>query len=282
MSKAQEKLGIISGGGGLPSDVAHAAVADGRAVHLLGIYGEAENEISNFSHDWFKWGEVGKLFSILREQNCREVVIIGHVTRPDLSQIRMDLGALKLLPFIMKLRSGGDDHLLSKIAGLFEEKGHKVCSVLDVVPALAAELGDMTDFKPSKINQQDLDKGLEVVKAMGRFDVGQAVVVMNGHVIAIEGAEGTDRMLERCRSLRQWGRKGRHGVLIKIPKPMQDRRIDLPTIGPKTIELAVAARLSGIGVAAGETVIANKSQTLKEAERNKLFVLGVELGHQQK
>ncbi len=277
MSQRDEKLGIISGGGGLPSDVARAAIADGRAVHLLGIYGEAENEISHFPHSWFKWGEVGKLFSILRAENCREVVIIGHVTRPDLSQIRMDLGALKLLPFIMKLKSGGDDQLLSKIAGLFEDKGHKVCSVLDVVPALAADLGDMTGSKPSTINQQDLQKGLEVVEAMGCFDVGQAVVVVNGHVIAIEGAEGTDRMLERCSALQQWGRKGRHGVLIKVPKPKQDRRIDLPTIGPKTIELAVAARLSGIGVAAGETVIASKSDTLVLAEKNKIFVRGVAL-----
>ena len=112
---------------------------------------------------------------------------------------------------------------------------------------------------------------------MGRFDVGQAVVVVNGHVIAIEGAEGTDRMLERCCTLSQWGRKGRHGVLIKVPKPFQDRRIDLPTIGPKTIELAVAARLSGIGVAAGETVIASKAKTLEVAEQNKLFVHGVKL-----
>jgi len=277
MSQTQEKLGIISGGGGLPSDVARAAIADGRAVHLLGIYGEADEEISSFPHSWFKWGEVGKLFSILKAENCREVVIIGHVTRPDLSQIRMDLGALKLLPFIMKLKSGGDDSLLSKVAGLFEDKGHKVCSVLDIVPALAADAGDMTALKPDEINQQDLQKGLGVVAAMGRFDVGQAVVVVKGHVIAIEGAEGTDRMLERCSSLQQWGRKGQHGVLVKVPKPRQDRRIDLPTIGPRTIELVAAARLSGICVAAGETVMASKSETLLAAAQNKLFVHGVKL-----
>lgn len=278
MSRHQEKLGIISGGGGLPCDVARAALAEGRGIHLIGIDGEADGEIENFPHSWIKWGEIGKLFATLHNENCREVVIIGHVKRPDLSKVRMDLGALKLLPFIMKLKSGGDDSLLSKIAGLFEDKGHKVCSVLDVVPALAADLGEMTSHRAGKINQSDLEKGLEVARAMGPFDVGQAVVVVNGHVIAIEGAEGTDRMLERCSTLQQWGRKGRHGVLVKVPKPQQDRRIDLPTIGPRTMELAVAARLSGICVAAGETVIAERERTLSAAETHGLFVRGVSIG----
>lgn len=275
MSDKTVKLGIISGGGGLPCDVARAALAIDRPVHLIGISGEADDQISAFPHSWIKWGEIGRLFSILREENCHDVVIIGHVTRPDLTQVRMDLGALKLLPFIMKLKTGGDDSILSKIAGLFEDKGHRVCSVLDLVPALAAGFGDMTKAVPDETDQQDLNKGLEVVAAMGRFDVGQAVVVVNGHVIAIEGAEGTDKMLERCQSLRQWGRKGRHGVLIKVPKPSQDRRIDLPTIGPKTVELAIAANLSGIAVAAGETLMADKTTTIEMANKGKLFVCGV-------
>ena len=278
MSQQEEKLGIISGGGGLPCDVARASLQAGRPVHLIGIRGEAGEHIEDFSHSWVKWGEVGRLFETLKRENCRDVVIIGSVTRPDLSKMRMDLGALKLLPFIMKLRSGGDDSVLSKIAGLFEDKGHRVCSVLDLVPALAADLGDMTAHQPSDLAKRDIERGLEIAKAMGPFDVGQAVVVVNNHVIAVEGAEGTDRMLERCQALKQWGRKGNHGVLIKVPKPTQDRRIDLPTIGPKTIELVKAAHLAGIAVAAGETVIADKEQTLAAANRDKLFVRGVEVG----
>ncbi|MCP4935443.1 MAG: LpxI family protein [bacterium] len=272
-----EKLGIISGGGGLPCDVARAAAADNRPVHLIGIEGEAEQQISEFPHSWVKWGEIGRLFSILREENCVDVVIIGHVKRPDLSQVRMDLGALKLLPFIMKLKTGGDNSILSKIAGLFEDKGHRVCSVLDLVPSLAADLGEMSNSKPGASDHDDIGKGLEVVAAMGRFDVGQAVVVVNSHVIAVEGAEGTDQMLERCQSLRQWGRKGRHGVLVKAPKPSQDRRIDLPTIGPKTVELALAANLAGIAIAAGETLIADKSAMMEAANKGKLFVRGVNI-----
>ncbi len=270
-----EKLGIISGGGGLPCDVARAAAAGNRPVHLIGIEGEADQQIGEFSHSWVKWGEIGRLFAILREENCVDVVIIGHVKRPDLSQVRMDLGALKLLPFIMKLKTGGDDSILSKIAGLFEDKGHRVCSVLDLVPSLAADLGEMSDSKPGASDREDIATGLDVVAAMGRFDVGQAVVVVNGHVIAVEGAEGTDQMLERCQTLRQWGRKGRHGVLVKAPKPSQDRRIDLPTIGPKTVDRALAANLAGIAIAAGETLIADKSATIKAANMGKLFLHGV-------
>jgi len=275
MSQPTEKLGIISGGGGLPCDVARAALADDRPVHLIGISGEADEEISAFPHSWIKWGEIGRLFSILQEQNCHDVVIIGHVKRPDLSQVRMDLGALKLLPFIMKLKTGGDDSILTKIAGLFEDKGHHVCSVLDLVPALAAASGDMTKTSPGETDLKDMNRGLEVVAALGHFDVGQAVVVVNGHVIAIEGAEGTDLMLERCQQLRQWGRKGRHGVLVKVPKPSQDRRIDLPTIGPMTVELAIAAKLSGIVVAADETLIADRTATILAANKGKLFLRGV-------
>jgi len=275
MSQPNDKLGIISGGGGLPCDVARAALAGNCSVHLIGIEGEAGEQIEQFPHSWIKWGEIGRLFSILREQNCRDVVIIGHVKRPDLSQVRMDLGALKLLPFIMKLKTGGDDSILSRIAGLFEDKGHHVCSVLDVVPSLAADRGQMTKAAPTPTDADDISKGLEVVAALGKFDVGQAVVVVKGHVIAVEGVEGTDKMLERCQSLRQWGRKGRHGVLVKVPKPQQDRRIDLPTIGPRTVELAMAAKLSGIAVAAGETLIADKSGMIAAANRGKLFVSGV-------
>ena len=278
MPEAKKTLGIISGGGDLPCDIARTAQEDGRPVHIIGIDGEAKQTISSYPHSWIKWGEIGRLFSILNSEGCRDVVIIGHVKRPDLSQVRMDLGALKLLPFIMKLRSGGDDSILSKIAGLFEEKGYRVCSVLDLVPSLAASAGDMTRTVPSGIDLSDMDKGLEVASAMGRFDVGQAVVVVNGHVIALEGAEGTDQMLERCQSLRQWGRKGRHGVLIKVPKPSQDRRIDLPTIGPKTVELALAANLSGIAVAAGETLIADREMVIKSANTGKLFLRGVNFG----
>ena len=275
MSHQNGKLGIISGGGGLPCDVARAAINDNRAIHLIGIAGEADEHISEFPHSWIKWGEIGRLFAILQEENCHDVVIIGHVKRPDLTQVRMDLGALKLLPFIMKLKTGGDDSILTRIAGLFEDKGHRVCSVLDLVPSLAADFGEMTSSKPNLIDEQDIAKGLEVVAAMGRFDVGQAVVVVSGHVVAVEGAEGTDQMLQRCQTLQQWGRKGPHGVLVKVPKPSQDRRIDLPTIGPKTVELAIDAKLSGIAIAAGETLIADKSAMIALANKGKLFVKGV-------
>jgi DUF1009 family protein len=189
----------------------------------------------------------------------------------------MDLGALKLLPFIMKLKTGGDDAILSKIARLFEDKGHHVCSILDLVPAMTADGGSMTSIEPGKNEMQDIRIGLDLIKAIGHFDVGQAVVVVEGHTIAVEAAEGTDRMLERCRTLKQWGRKGRHGVLVKVPKPSQDRRIDLPTIGPRTIELASAANLAGIAVAAGETLVADKINTLRNANAAGLFVCGVDI-----
>lgn len=275
MAGGAAKLGIIAGGGSLPVDVAKAATTAGREVHIIGIHGEADATIAAFPHDFVKWGEIGRLFAILQQQSCTEVVIIGRVKRPDISQVRMDLGAIKLLPFIAKLTtSGGDDSLLSRIANLFDERGHRVCSVLDVVPTLTAATGSMTRRSPDEADEGDIARGVGVIRALGPFDVGQAVVVARRHVLAIEAAEGTDRMLERCSELRQWGRKGRSGVLVKTPKPTQDRRIDLPTIGPRTIELAAAAGLVGIALAAGETLIAERDKTLALADSAGLFVIG--------
>jgi DUF1009 family protein len=277
MEPAVTKLGIIAGGGSLPCDVAQAALSAGKEVHLIGLAGEVDCDLQTVPHSIVKWGEVGKLFATLEQEKCRDVVIIGRVSRPDLSQIHLDFGAMKLLPFIMKLKTaGGDDSLLGHIAGLFEDKGYSIRSVLDVVPDLAAPNGLLTGKQPGSDDQQDMEKGLAVIKALGSYDVGQAVVVARGHVLAIEGAEGTDRLLERSGDLVQWGGKDRRGVLVKAAKPGQDRRIDLPTIGPRTVELAARANLSGIAVAAGETLIADRKQTLRSAEQAGLFIMGVD------
>ena len=273
-------LGIIAGRGSLPCVLARAASARGLAFHIVGIRGEADEEIERYPHTWVKWGEVGRMFQTLDGNACRDIVIIGGVNRPDFSKFRLDSGALKTLPFILSLGKGGDDNILSRVVRFFEQKGYRVHGAGDVAPELLAEEGVLGSKTPSAEDKDDIELALRVIKALGRLDVGQAAVVTKGYVIAVEAAEGTDAMLTRCAELREagrTGRPGRAGVLVKAPKPGQEERIDLPTIGPNTVLQSAAAGLAGIAVAAGHVLIADRDATIAAADREGLFLLGVTL-----
>ncbi len=271
-------LGIIAGRGPLPCVLAASAAARGLPLHIVAIRGEAREEIERFPHTWIQWGEIGKMFAALDNNDCGDLVIIGGVDRPDLTNVRFDLGALKTLPFLLSLGKGGDDHVLSRIVRFFEDKGYRVHGAGDVAPELLAGAGKLGDKAPSAEAKADTAMGFDVVRALGRFDVGQAAVVVKGHVLAVEAAEGTDAMLARCAELREAGRAGRGGragVLVKAPKPGQEERVDLPTIGPETVNNAAAAGLAGIAVAAGQVLLAERAATIAAANQLGLFLLGV-------
>lgn len=273
-------LGIIAGRGPLPCVLAESATARGLPLHIVAIRGEAREEIERFPHTWIKWGEIGKMFAALDNNGCGDLVIIGGVNRPDLANVRFDLGAIRTLPFLLSLGKGGDDHVLSRIVRFFEDKGYRVHGAGDVAPELLAEEGTLGNKTPSAEDLADIETAFRVVSALGRFDVGQAAVVVKSHVLAVEAAEGTDAMLARCAELREAGRAGRGGragVLVKAPKPGQEERVDLPTIGPDTVNRAAAAGLAGIAVAAGQVLMAERAATIEAANRHGLFLLGVTL-----
>jgi DUF1009 family protein len=249
-------------------------------LHIVGIRGEASEEIERFPHTWVKWGEIGKLFHALDTHGCGDIVIIGGVNRPDFSNVRFDFGAVKTLPFILSLGKGGDDHVLSRVVGFFEEKGYRVHGAGEVAPELLAGEGVLGAKAPSAEDEADIELALRVVGALGRLDVGQAAIVAKGYVLAVEAAEGTDAMLGRCAELRAAGRAGtrdRAGVLVKMPKPGQEERVDLPTIGPDTVAKAAEASLAGIAVAAGRVLMAERAATIAAADRHGLFLFGVTL-----
>ncbi len=277
---ARGTLAILAGSGPFPGYLAQSALAAGRPVHVIGFKGEADPGIAEYPHSWVKLGEVGKLFSILKTNDCRELVIIGGVSRPDLANVRFDLGAIKILPFLLSLTIGGDDKVLARIVRYFEDKGYRVRGAGDVAPNLLVGAGKLGAKAPSRENAIDIALGFEVIAALGRFDIGQAAVVVRGHVLAVEAVEGTDAMLARTAALRQWGSRGRgerSGVLVKAPKPEQDKRVDLPTIGPATVTEAAAAGLAGIAVAAGEVLIAERQATIEAADEAGIFLFGREM-----
>jgi DUF1009 family protein len=272
-------VAIVCGAGRLPLQVAKAAVARGRPVFLLGITGIADPAIAGFPHTWIKLGQGGRAHRLLWEQGCREICFIGGLTRPSFSSLSFDWRTIRVAARVAKLFIGGDDRLLSGIITIVEQEGGiKVVAPHEVAPEILAPEGPLGRRQPSERDLADIRIGLSCLRAMSAHDVGQAVVVGRGHVLAVEAAEGTDAMLQRVAELRRLGRirlpEGT-GVLVKAPKAGQDRRIDLPALGPRTVQGAAGAGLAGIAVTAGATVVAEPDELAATADRAKLFVVGV-------
>jgi UDP-2,3-diacylglucosamine hydrolase len=273
-------LAILCGGGDFPIRVAEAAQQDGRAPLLIGVVGSADQRIEAFAHRWVHMGELGRLFRVLKEQAIVDIAIVGAMTRPEISDLRIDWGALKRAPGLAALFRGGDNQLLVGIAAIFESEGLRVVGAHEIAPRLLAPAGVIGSRGPSTQAQADSERGGALVGALSPFDAGQAVVIANGRVIAIEAAEGTDAMLTRVAEMRASQKlrfKGRVGVLVKAPKRTQDLRLDMPAVGLKTIECAKAAGLEGIAIAAGKVLIADRDQFARAATDAGLFVIGFEL-----
>lgn len=270
-------LGIICGGGGIPVAVAEAVRAQGREIMLFPLRGFAGAEVERFPHRWIHLGAIGTLISALRKAGCRDVVLIGSLVRPRPWQVRFDFTTLLVLPKLLPHFRGGDDRLLKGVAAVFEERGFRVLGAHEVAPEILMPEGVLGRVEPSAAEREDIAFGRGLLHAMGPFDVGQAVAVANRHVLAVEAAEGTAEMLARIAELRRKGRlklPARAGVLVKAPKPEQDRRIDLPAIGPDTVAQARAAGLAGIAVEAGGSVVADMAALVRAADEAGIFVFG--------
>jgi DUF1009 family protein len=272
-------LAIICGGGSLPFAVADAVQRSGRRVVLFAVRGSADPErVGGYTHYWATLGQYGWFRRVTDREGCRDVVFIGSMVRPALSQIKFDLGTLMVLPRIVTAFRGGDDHMLSSFTRMLEGHGYRVVGAHEVAPEILVPEGVLGRCLPSERDRSDIGRGLALIGAMGCFDVGQAVVVANNHVLAVEAIEGTDQMLARVAGLRRSGRiraSAGTGVLVKAPKPNQDRRFDLPSIGPQTVDGAARAGLAGFAVVAGGAIIAEPAQVVQAADRAGLFVVGM-------
>ena len=272
-------LGILAGGGALPLIIAREAMAAGCSVHMLAIEGSfGDLSRSPCPATAVGMGQVGGILDALKRNGCTDLVIAGTVERPELRQLKLDLRALTILPMVAGMMLGGDNHLLTTVVRFFEGKGLRVLGADDIAPSLLAGVGPLGNLRPTAEGAADVARAFEIVKALGALDVGQAAVVSKGYTLAVEAAEGTDSMLERVAELRR--KRGRldgrrKGVLVKRAKPGQDRRVDLPGIGPRTVELAAAANLAGIGIQSRGVLVIEREQIIAGADRLGLFVTGV-------
>lgn len=271
-------LAIIAGGGSLPVAVAQAAQRAGRRVVMFPVRGWADPSVELFPHYWIAVAQVGRFNRLARAEGCRDVVFIGSAVRPPLRSLRLDWGTLRLLPRIARSYRGGDDHLLTGVARMFEEQGFRIVGAHEIAPDILIPAGPIGHLEPSSRDHADIARGLALLTAIGPFDAGQAVVVAANHVLAVEAAEGTDGMLARIAELRAKGRIPTPpgvGVLVKAPKPGQDFRFDLPAIGPRTAAEVARAGLAGIAVAAGGSIVAEPAETVAAADKAKIFVFGI-------
>jgi DUF1009 family protein len=267
-------LGIIAGGGLLPGKVAAAARAAGRDVFIIGLEGFADPAvIAPWPHEIRRLGAAARIIAALREHGCQDLVMIGPVRRPSLLDLRPDAEGAKLLARIGRAAFAGDDGLLAAVIRVLTEEGFRVVGMQEIMREAVAEAGVLTRTRPDAQAMTDIDRGVQVARLLGSADVGQGCVVQQGLVLAVEAIEGTDAMLSRSAALR---RDGVGGVLVKLVKPGQDKRADLPTIGPDTVRNAAAAGLRGVAFEAGATILAEREACLAAADAAGMFLLGLD------
>jgi DUF1009 family protein len=272
-------VGLIAAGGVMPFAVADSLRQRGIDSVLFALRGICDPErVERFRHHWISIGQLGRATRLFRAEGCRDLVFIGNLVRPALSEIRLDWGTLRVIGQVWAAFRGGDDHLLSGIGRIFEQDGFRMVGLKEVAPDLLMPEGCLTRSMPDEHAAADIARGREVLAALSPFDIGQAVVVIDGNVVGVEDIEGTDGLLARIARLREQGRiraEGQRGVLVKAPKSGQDLRYDLPTVGPRTVEEALKARLAGIAVVAGNTLVAEPQQVIGAADAGGLFVTGL-------
>jgi DUF1009 family protein len=268
-----EPLGILAGGGPLPRRVADAARAAGRPVAVVVLEGHGEPEAwTGYPHVVLRFGLAARMLSWLKGHRVRQLVLAGHVRRPSFLSLRPDADSVRLAVRIGRRAFGGDDELLTTVLDVLREEGFEPVGAQEVLKGLLAPAGLLTRAAPDADAMADIARGVRVVRALGAVDVGQGAVVQQGLVLAVEAIEGTDAMLARAATLR---RDGPAGVLVKLVKPGQDRRVDLPTLGPQTVANAAAAGLRGIAFEAEGCILAEQPAMVAAADAAGLFLLGL-------
>jgi DUF1009 family protein len=264
-------VGILAGSGDLPRMLVEACRAEGRDPFVVAFNGFTDPSlVTGTRHVWVDIAAVGKTFQQLRQAGCRDVVFAGQMRRPALSSLRPDARGLLVLAKVAA--AGGDDAVLRVLVKELESEGFRVIGADDLLRGLLAPAGALGGLAPDESHRADIRRGIAVARALGSVDVGHSVVVQQGIVLGVEAIEGTDALLRRCADLR---REGRGGVLVKLKKVEQDRRVDLPVIGPDTISGARAAGLAGIAVEAGGTLVMRRADVAAAAAAANLFVYGL-------
>jgi len=280
--KPKGRLAIIAGSGMLPLHVAGAARLAGEDPLIISIRNESDIDFEGFERAVIGVGDMKGLDAAMRSRGVDRVVLSGAISRrPEWREITPTWKHLLKVPRVIRtLLSGGDDTVLQMVIGLIETDGRHVIGAHEIAPDLLAQIGPFGQHAPGEDDMRDIEKAASAAMALGALDVGQGAVCVGGRVVALEGVEGTDRMLERVAALRAEGRISarRKGVLVKLCKPQQDVRADLPSIGVSTVDNARKAGLAGIAVEAGRALVLDRQAMIATADASGLFVCGIDRG----
>ncbi len=266
------KIGLIAGGGQLPHDVIRAAKDQGYAIYVAALRGFVEPGAFDVSANAFGFGELRGLIKRLKREKCTHVTMAGTVSRPDFSTIKPGIRDLPVLAKIVSAAAKGDDALLKFMVSFFEKEGFVILAPQDLLGCALMAAGALGTVKPAAQHKADMNKAMHIAALIGSADIGQGAVVNDGLVLAVEAQEGTDKMLERVGELPS---EIRGGVLAKCLKPGQEARVDLPTIGVRTIELAARAGLAGIVLVAGKAFVMQRDEVQALADKHGIFIYGV-------
>ena len=271
------RLGLIAGGGQLPLSIAARCEAEGRPVFVIRLNGFADPHLARYPGAALGMAEIGRALAALKAAGCGSVCFAGTVNRPDFKALKPDLKGATLLPGIIAAATRGDDALLRKILSVFEAEGYAIEGADDILGGETLGQGALGAVTPTERQLSDLRKALHVAEKTGELDIGQGAIVCDGLVLAVEAQEGTDAMLMRVAGLPvdlRGAPDAPKGALGKAPKPIQDLRVDMPVIGARTVELASAAGLAGIGGIAGQLILIERAAIVEAADRLGLFVWG--------
>ena len=271
------KLAIIAGGGDLPGKLINHLINTKQDFYVIGIIGHVKTDLlENVSHSLIRIGQAGLGINILKREKITDIIMIGNVRLPSLLDLRPDFRTfIFFLRVIIKsaLKFIGDDKILSNAALELEREGFKIVGIDDVLTDIIAPSGILGSVSMNKKFAEDVRVGIGAALKLGRLDKGQAVIVKSGKVIMREDRGGTAQLINRAKMLSN----SNNAILIKLKKPGQDTRLDLPTIGIETVKQAFEARLAGIVIQAGATIIVDRDSMIKEANKSGLFINSIEL-----
>ncbi|WP_291842529.1 UDP-2,3-diacylglucosamine diphosphatase LpxI [Maricaulis sp.] len=268
------KLGLLAGGGDLPLEILRAQTD--RDVFVVVLRGFADRDYAGHEQTSRSVGEIGGIIKDLRAAGCDAVCFAGYVSRPDVSALKMDARGLIMVPRALAAGRKGDDAVIRVVVEEFERAGFAVVGADSLIGQGGLPAGVIGDPGLVETHREDADKAMLIAAEIGRLDIGQGAVVAGGIVLAVEAQEGTNAMLERVAGLSEVLRgspSNRKGVLAKRPKPIQERRVDLPTIGIDTVERCARAGLAGIVLEADGALIVDRDGVEAALDSHGLFVL---------
>lgn len=267
---SKRNLGIIAGGGHLPAEIARIYTLNGGQCFIATLDVEVFFNLSDkYNCQNFQVGQVGAIIDFFKESAVDDIILIGGIQRPDFKSIKVDIKGSKLMGRIMKNTLLGDDTVLKIVSNFIEEEGFKVIAPTEILKLTNYDNDLVTVNHPNSQDEKDIEIGKEILSVIGKYDVGQAIIVFNGYVLGIEAAEGTDNLILRSELLRR-SKKG--GVLVKMSKPNQDMRLDIPTIGPDTILYLANHGFNGVAIEGKGVIIANPEETKNTAQSLGIFI----------